>query len=274
MKITLPIKEHDFSKQIKDFKQFLENNGYLKIYQNIEAIAPGKIYILGGVIRDFYMSQINNTLFLINDLDLVIDDVTKPISEEEMQVIFSKLGELTKNRYNSYKLITFNGKEIDIIPFTQSKYSKEYNETPSIATRLKTAFFKLESVAVDMQKQILYEIGFFEDLNNKTLSVLNDQYGQYHSHYVRAILYGKKLNFKIDQTVIDFLKKKYIITSSDSSIETTEKLIKDYLVSKKKVDQTEYVFLKLKELEVINSQEALAYLSTYIPPNVERKKEL
>lgn len=251
MKILLPVKVHDFSEKQSHFEAFLDHNGYLNIYREIEAAAPGKVYILGGVIRDFFILGKNSK---INDLDLVIDDVTDPFTEEKLVASLSSIGKLTKNRYNSYKLVISGGKQVDITPFTKSKYSADHQEFPSLATRLKTSFFNLESVALDMQTKKLYEIGFFKDLNNKTLSVLNEQYGQYHTHYVRAVLYEKKFKlegFKIDKSVLDFLRKRYLIHSDDLALQPTEKLIKEYLESKGKRDQTEYLFARLKELGVI-----------------------
>ncbi|MBI4918451.1 hypothetical protein HY837_00860 [archaeon] len=254
MKINLPVNEHDFSEQVPAFENFLDKNGYLTVYKDVQSRAPSKVYVLGGIIRDFFISTANNVEIPINDLDLVLDDASKTVTEEDMQKALSSIGQLERNRYNSYKLDLPNGKSVDIIPFTQSKYSKEHNEAPSIGTRLKTAFFGLESVAWDLESGKLFEIGFFKDLTLRRFSVLNDQYGQYHTHYVRSTLYEKKFKqfgFSIHSSVVDFLKKKYVVNPSEPNVESTEKLITDYLKSKGKEQETEYVFNRLKELEVV-----------------------
>lgn len=167
-------------------------------------IPQEKIYIVGGGIRDFYLQK------PISDLDIVI----KSKEKKSLFDIFKNDGICEKTAFGGLMLkLDFEGLKdflIDIWYFDDAynlQTGNDYNE----ADFLSGFDFKINSAMYELNsKTLFYCSDFFNDLDSQRICFNNLNCVAMISMLIaRSILLRNKLSFRLDEKIIQYIKKNY-----------------------------------------------------------------
>ncbi len=146
------------NKVTRKFNMLVSSNPFLSsLFKKINE--EGDVILFGGAVRDFYFNQTPR------DYDIVINTQSDDISD-----IFYGYNYL-KNRFGGYK-INIDNINFDIwtLPSTWAFHNNliECN----LENISKTVFFNIDSIAVNLTRNAIYEDGFFNALKSNSLEIV------------------------------------------------------------------------------------------------------
>lgn len=179
----------------------------LPFYNDIVS-SNGKIYQVGGAVRDLYLGKQSK------DLDIVITN----IPTDNLVNILKKYGkvDMVGASFGVIKFTPVGGEEIDIaIPRTEKKSGSGYqgfdvsaDHTLPIEKDLERRDFTINSIAKDSDGNIIDPYEGLKDLDAKIIRLTNPKaFSDDPLRMLRAIQFASRFNFKIDQHTFDMIKK-------------------------------------------------------------------
>lgn len=170
--------------------------------------AGGKIYQVGGAVRDTYLNKVSK------DLDIVITG----IPSDKLQTILSKYGktDMVGASFGIIKFTPKNGEEIDIaIPRTERKIGAGYqgfdvnaDHTLPIEKDLERRDFTMNSIAKDMDGNIIDPYNGVVDIKNKLIRLTNPAaFSEDPLRMLRAIQFASRFGFSIEPDTFDMIVK-------------------------------------------------------------------
>ncbi|NHZ48172.1 hypothetical protein [Nitratidesulfovibrio liaohensis] len=181
----------------------------------------GKVYIIGGAIRDSYASLMLGSEILPSDLDLVIDTNAKlPICKNGILNSFGGVKcEIPSSPFpiNYWRLC-------DTYAFRKGLLPPRAKNLPA------TTVFDINAVVADFTSGTYFEHNFLNSMRNKKISFNCTAYiaDMPELQALRAIIYSRKLNFLLDERVTEFIRK----TVAKHSETTFKESIAGYAKSK------------------------------------------
>jgi len=164
--------------------------------------AGGRIAIVGGFIRDLYLSKEE---FSPRDIDLVVDNMT--IIELEKQINQFCVG---KTSLGGYKLI-INDCYIDIWRVQDTfSFTIEKKLLPSFNNLSYTTFLNIESIVIELQENKLVTIhdnGFSNAINTGILDINYELNSFPPRNIVKSLTITKNLNMKISKALAEYIVK-------------------------------------------------------------------
>lgn len=168
----------------------------------------GKIYQVGGAVRDLYLGKQSK------DLDIVISG----IPAKELEDVLKKYGkvDMVGASFGVIKFTPPDGEEIDIaIPRTEKKSGVGYqgfdvsaDHTLPIEKDLERRDFTINSIAKDSDGNVIDPFGGLKDLDSKVIKLTNPKaFSDDPLRMLRAIQFASRFGFKIDEETFDAIKK-------------------------------------------------------------------
>lgn len=159
-------------------------------------------YIIGGYVRDYLLGISSNDY-----------DICTSAKPDDLEKIFKD--KIISNRYGSLKV------EINNVIFEITTFRKESNylnnRVPSnvefvddLASDLKRRDFTINTICMDINGNIIDVLNGREDLKNKIIKVVGDidkKISEDALRILRAIRFATILNFKLDESLCDSIKK-------------------------------------------------------------------
>jgi len=172
------------------------------------AQAGGKIYQVGGAVRDKYIGKVSK------DLDIVITG----IPQENLKAILSKYGkaDLVGDSFGVIKFTPPGGEEIDIaIPRTEKKIGAGYkgfdvnaDHTLPIETDLERRDFTMNSIAKNLNGKILDPYKGIEDIKNKIIRLTNPvAFSEDPLRMLRAVQFAARFRFTIEPNTFKMIQE-------------------------------------------------------------------
>lgn len=168
----------------------------------------GKIYAVGGIVRDQFIGKKSK------DLDILITG----IPFDMLTVILPKYGKMNEVG-KSFGIIKFVPKgeteEIDIaIPRTEKKIGEGYqgfevvsDHTLPIEADLYRRDFTINSMAMDVEGNLIDPFNGYEDLKNKVIRLTNpDAFADDPLRMLRAVQLASRFYFKIESMTLELIK--------------------------------------------------------------------
>lgn len=179
----------------------------LQFYNDIIQ-SGGKIYQVGGAVRDLYLGKQSK------DLDIVISG----IPADKLQALLGKYGkvDMVGASFGIIKFTPPGGEEIDIaIPRTEKKSGTGYqgfdvdaDHTLPIEKDLERRDFTINSIAKDSEGNIIDPFNGVKDLDAKVIRLTNPKaFADDPLRMLRAIQFASRFEFTIDQDTFDMIKK-------------------------------------------------------------------
>jgi tRNA nucleotidyltransferase/poly(A) polymerase len=179
----------------------------LPFYSDI-ASNNGKIYQVGGAVRDLYLGKQSK------DLDIVITGI--PASK--LEDILRKYGkvDMVGASFGVIKFTPPNGDEIDIaIPRTEKKVGSGYqgfdvsaDHSLPIEKDLERRDFTINSIAKDSDGNIIDPFDGLKDLDKKTIKLTNPKaFAEDPLRMLRAIQFASRFGFNIEDKTFDAIQK-------------------------------------------------------------------
>lgn len=154
-----------------------------------------EVFIFGGFLRDFYLSQIYNRRFDFDDIDFVLkNNYSKNIKCS------------VKNRFSGHSTIIYN-KKVDFWDIKDTYSIKKNNLPVDIYTLPETTVYNINSIVFDLKTIKLHEHIFYKAFECKIID-FNDTsylYDYPEIQAIRAYKFSKKLNFKLSENVKGFI---------------------------------------------------------------------
>lgn len=192
-------------------KREIDDNTY-KYIRKINQ-AGGKVYIVGGFVRDYLIGIPSK------DLDLEVYN----LSFEQLENIFAGAAKVQGN-FGVFQLL--NSDSEFAIPRLENKIGKKHqdfviNMDPFLSLEAATIRrdFTINSLMYDVQTDKLIDLhGGIEDLKNKTLRHTSTKFSEDALRVLRAVRFSFKLGFKvapdtIKQCLIMLDELKYVVTA-------------------------------------------------------------
>jgi hypothetical protein len=165
-----------------------------------------KYYIVGGTVRDEYLGKVSK------DLDIVITG----IPSDKLQSLLSKYGktDMVGASFGVIKFTPKGGEEIDIaIPRSERKIGIGYqgfdvnaDHTLPIEKDLERRDFTINSIAKDMEGNIIDPYKGIEDIKNKTIRLTNPAaFSEDPLRMLRAIQFASRFGFNIEPTTFQMI---------------------------------------------------------------------
>jgi len=219
-------------------------------------------FLCGGVCRDKYMNKLDN----VSDIDITTGDKTVNFLAKELQIeLAKKYNVIYKTMNDGHSSIYIGSLKLDFssnfnAPNINSLLLKKGIKHPtSMQKELYSRDFTCNALlmSLDLTKIIDPTYKGFEDINNKIIKTCLDPQitlTTNKNRVVRAIYLAAKLDFDVDESIIQWVSKNpdSIRLSEDKSL--TEKLNKamDY-----DADKTVYLLDKMKLWNYIPISEKL-----------------
>jgi tRNA nucleotidyltransferase/poly(A) polymerase len=187
------------------------NEGYdvktLAFYDDVAKLG-GKIYQVGGAVRDLYLGKESK------DLDILITGVPS----DKLNDILKKYGkvDMVGASFGVIKFTPPGGEEIDIaLPRTEKKVGAGYqgfdvnaDHTLPIEKDLERRDFTINSIAKDSEGGIIDPYNGIKDLNAKVIRVTNPEaFGDDPLRMLRAIQFASRFDFTIEPNTFELIKK-------------------------------------------------------------------
>ena len=178
-----------------EFINIIENNGYLA-------------YIVGGFVRDYLLN--------IESSDI---DITTSATPRELKKIFSnvlpKKGDYKESNYGLVSVIYKNIK-FEVTTFREDNIYLDNRHPVSIKyikdlkTDLKRRDFTINAICMDKNGEIIDYLNGIKDLKQKVIKTINESNKSFTDdslRIIRAIRFAVTLDFKLDITIIEAIKK-------------------------------------------------------------------
>ncbi len=214
-------------------------------------------FVVGGYVRDYLLS--------LKSYDI---DICTNAKIEDIINIFNGIGKVNKEYY-SYHI------EKDNITYAITSYRKEleyYKNKPikleyasSLEEDLLRRDFTINTLAMDIDGNIIDLLDAKEDLNNKIIKVVGDTYNKFNedkTRIIRALRFSTVLDFKLDKYIDDFLNK---------NASLLKEVPKEYI--KKELDKIFSNKNYLKFFEMVDKYNLKPYLNinySNIKPNCDK----
>ena len=168
----------------------------------------GKIYQVGGAVRDLFLGKISK------DLDIVITG----IPANDIESLLKKYGkvDMVGASFGVIKFTPPDGEEIDIaIPRTEKKAGTGYqgfdvsaDHTLPIEKDLERRDFTINSIAKDSEGNLIDPFNGMADLKAKTIRLTNPQaFADDPLRMLRAVQFASRFDFKIDPKTFEMIKQ-------------------------------------------------------------------
>ena len=223
-------------------------NSALNVIQKLEKNGF-ESYIVGGFVRDYLLG------LKTSDVDICTTATPKQVLD-----IF-KISSSTKEDYGSLTII-YKKNIFQITTFRKEnnysdyRHPEEIEYTDKLEEDLLRRDFTINTICIDKKGRIVDKLNGTKDLNSKIIKTVGNSYKKFHDdplRILRAIRFAAKLNFDLDEEVINGINKNKYLLKKISYDRKKQELDKILLLSNasKGID----LLVKLgidKELEINN----------------------
>jgi len=198
-------------------------------------------YIIGGYPRDLYLG--------IDNLDI---DICTNATKEQLQEIFKDYeiinrgfgSVILKYKDNQFEITTFR-KEYE---YEKNRFPKKIEFVNTLEEDLQRRDFVINTLCIDANGDYIDILNAKEDLDNKIIRCVGNSDNKIEQDILRslrAIRFATILNFKLDDSLKESIKKySYLITN------LSNKRIQEEMDKILNSDNKEYGLLLIKELEI------------------------
>lgn len=226
----------------KKLISLLENNGF-------------ESYIIGGFVRDFYLGR-----------DSLDADITTSATPKQIRAIFQN--DYSDSEEYGTSIVFFAGSNFQVTTFRSEKNYEDYRRPKKIkyiksfTDDLKRRDFTINTMAIDMNGELIDYLGAKKDLDDKIIKTVGNPYVRLKEdplRILRAIRFATLLGFKLDEEL-----KQAIISNRE--------LLKKISYSRKK-EELEKIFtsfnmkIGLKLIKDLNLEASLDISFTKVIPN-------
>ncbi len=192
----------------------------------------GKIYVVGGAVRDWILKK------EVNDWDFATN-----LTPEEMKKIFPK-NSFCENQFGTFSVVVGKDEIFEITTYrSEAGYSdKRHPDKISWGKTLKEDLerrdFTINAIALDIEGQITDLHGGIEDLNNrliKTVGNPDDRFSEDALRMMRAIRIAAQIGFLIEEKTFESIQKNAPLIKEIAGERIRDELFK-ILLSKKPGD--------------------------------------
>ena len=192
----------------------------------------GKIYVVGGAVRDWILKK------EVNDWDFATN-----LTPEEMKKIFPK-NSFCENQFGTFSVVVGKNEIFEITTYrSEAGYSdKRHPDKISWGKTLKEDLerrdFTINAIALDIEGQITDLHGGIEDLNNrliKTVGNPDDRFSEDALRMMRAIRIAAQIGFLIEEKTFESIQKNAHLIKEIAGERIRDELFK-ILLSKKPGD--------------------------------------
>ena len=192
----------------------------------------GKIYVVGGAVRDWILKK------KVNDWDFATN-----LTPEEMKKIFPK-NSFCENQFGTFSVVVGKNEIFEITTYrSEAGYSdKRHPDKISWGKTLKEDLerrdFTINAIALDIEGQITDLHGGIEDLNNrliKTVGNPDDRFSEDALRMMRAIRIAAQIGFLIEEKTFESIQKNAHLIKEIAGERIRDELFK-ILLSKKPGD--------------------------------------
>ncbi|HNY04256.1 MAG TPA: HD domain-containing protein [Candidatus Woesebacteria bacterium] len=192
----------------------------------------GKIYVVGGAVRDWILKK------EVNDWDFATN-----LTPEEMKKIFPK-NSFCENQFGTFSVVVGKDEIFEITTYrSEAGYSdKRHPDKISWGKTLKEDLerrdFTINAIALDIEGQITDLHGGIEDLNNrliKTVGNPDDRFSEDALRMMRAIRIAAQIGFLIEEKTFESIQKNAHLIKEIAGERIRDELFK-ILLSKKPGD--------------------------------------
>lgn len=179
-----------------------------------------KAYIVGGYPRDKYLGIKSNDI-----------DICTNARVEDLELIFDNINTKYKNYGNS--IVTYNDYQFEITTFRKEKYLNNRNDVEiifidNLEEDLNRRDFTINTLCIDKNGEYIDLKNSIKDIDNKTIKLIGsiDRLKDDPLRILRAIRFSGNLNFKLDDYLIEGIKKYGYLIKELKDIKIKEELNK------------------------------------------------
>ena len=192
----------------------------------------GKIYVVGGAVRDWILKK------EVNDWDFATN-----LTPEEMKKIFPK-NSFCENQFGTFSVVVGKNEIFEITTYrSEAEYSDKrhpdkINWGKTLKEDLERRDFTINAIALDIEGQITDLHGGIEDLNNrliKTVGNPDDRFSEDALRMMRAIRIAAQIGFLIEEKTFESIQKNAHLIKEIAGERIRDELFK-ILLSKKPGD--------------------------------------
>ena len=192
----------------------------------------GKIYVVGGAVRDWILKK------EVNDWDFATN-----LTPEEMKKIFPK-NSFCENQFGTFSVVVGKNEIFEITTYrSEAEYSDKrhpdkINWGKTLKEDLERRDFTINAIALDIEGQITDLYGGIEDLNNrliKTVGNPDDRFSEDALRMMRAIRIAAQIGFLIEEKTFESIQKNAHLIKEIAGERIRDELFK-ILLSKKPGD--------------------------------------
>ncbi len=180
---------------------------FMQVAGDMAASQGQNLYLVGGVVRDLLLGQVNF------DLDLVVEGDAINLAQQLIQINQGKL--VTYPRFNTAKL-QWNKWSIDLASARSEIYIKPGAlptvKPSSINNDLFRRDFTINTMAIELNPSHYGELidlyGGRDDLEHKLVRILHERsFTDDATRIWRSLRYEQRLNFQLEPTTLELLKR-------------------------------------------------------------------
>ena len=179
-----------------------------------------KAYIVGGYPRDKYLGIESNDI-----------DICTSARVEELELIFDNI-ENKKKKYGNC-IIYYNDYKFEVTTFRKEKYLNNRNDVDitfidSLDEDLNRRDFTINTLCIDKDGEYIDLKDSIKDINNKIVKLIGDidRLKDDPLRILRAIRFSGNLNFKLDNYLIEGIKKYGYLIKELKDIKIKEEIFK------------------------------------------------
>lgn len=167
-----------------------------------ELLGVGKIYFIGGVLREF---RDNGCIKSLRDIDMVIDGFEFQKFHEVCEKYDAK-----KNQFDGFKMYC-SGLELDVWSLNETwafrKGIIKCSEQEYLQRLQDTVFLNMDAIIYDVQQDQWYEHRYLEAMHSKQLEIVLKDNPKIELNILRAMIIKKKYNMKYSLELLAIMKK-------------------------------------------------------------------
>lgn len=178
----------------KKLVQIILDNGY-------------EAYFVGGFVRDYLLNKVPHDF-----------DITTSANVETIISLFNKeFNVIETGRKHGTITVVINGESFEITTFRKEGYYKDGRhpefvtfDNVSLLEDLSRRDFTINAIAMNINKEIIDPFNGIKDIDNRIIRTVNDpllRFEEDHLRVLRALRFSTSLDFEIDETTKEAIKK-------------------------------------------------------------------
>lgn len=159
----------------------------------------GNVYLIGGVLREY---RDNDGIDVLRDIDMIVDIPEQPYK----QFLDSYMPEV--NVFGGYK-ICCSGLIVDIWRLEQTWAYANHKiickDKDYVSNLVRTVFLNMDAIVYDLQRDIWYDSGYLNALNEGVLDVVLKENPQIGLNIIRSLVIKKKYNMRMSEELCNII---------------------------------------------------------------------